>query len=292
MSYDNEYVSHTSDPGDGAVDVTCGTLIGQTQSPSVGKLMEAMAKAQANVVVPKFNRVGQARGGRYKYADLGAILQAAYATYSPHGVAVICQLNACGDGSHIFICRLHFGEEFIASTIHVPKTNEDQQMGARLTYRRRYNLALLCGLFAEEDGDEGAIDEAPRQARPSPARSEPAPARDEPKPEPVKPEPVKPKPATGTRKPFPQEQAEALANLAEDKLEAGKAPTEDECRAMFQHYRSRLYAFDTVEALEDWWGLHKGWVGQMAKINRTAGELMTEQYANAKRELMKEDANA
>jgi hypothetical protein len=251
------------------------------QSATTGKISKAMAEAQKNIVMPKFNRTGQARAAKYAYADLGAVLQAAYATYAPQGIAVVTQMINRPDGSHLCRVSLRFEEEYFASTVHVPPVVSDQEFGARMTYRRRYNTSTICGLFAEEDTDEGAQDQAsPRTSARTSGEARPEPRAQEPVKAPPPPETKK-----GTRRSLPPDEAEAMAHLAEDLLEGGKKPSDEQCRAMFQHYRSKIYSFDSVEKLDDWWGLHKGWADRLTKVNPTAGEHLIEQYKNARNEL-------
>ena len=136
-------------------------------------LWDATAAAQAELVQPRLDGVNPHFKSRY--ATLPAVMEAAK-VYARHGVAVEAELSA--GPPVVYRCRLRLGGE-VGSWCEFPvvaRGQSAQELGAALTYARRYAMQALLGLAGDDD-DDGEIaegrgkPEAPRQAVPNPAAS-------------------------------------------------------------------------------------------------------------------------
>ena len=107
------------------------------------------------------------RGGAtitFKYASLDAILKAVRPALAKHGLAVTSRLE---DG--VLITSIMGHGSFLSSSLPIEVGNDWKAFGGSLTYARRYTLAGLLGVAADEDTDATVDDEA-EGARPPPAR--------------------------------------------------------------------------------------------------------------------------
>ena len=126
------------------------------KSDSIKSLAEALAKAQADFSAVPFNATNPFL--KNKYADLGAIIQSAKPVLAKHGLSV-SQLAESEAGSiGVTTMLMHSSGEWVASTISLPISDEKgkssaQVAGSVITYLRRYALASVLGLYADEDGD-------------------------------------------------------------------------------------------------------------------------------------------
>lgn len=90
-----------------------------------------------------------------KYADLGAVLAACKEQLNDQGISVLQPV----DGDKVTTLLLHFSGEWIQSDgvpIVFVKQNDPQAQGAAITYARRYSLASMLSIPAEDDDGEGA----------------------------------------------------------------------------------------------------------------------------------------
>jgi len=149
---------------------------GVRMSPTIGKLADALAKAQAEMegatkdsTNPHF---------RSKYADLSSIRDACR-PLAKHGLAHLQPTRA--DGPHVTVTTLliHSSGEWIAEDLTLTAgSNTPQAVGSAITYGRRYGLAAMVGIAPEDDDGEAA---EPRNApvtavtdiRPKPAPAKP-----------------------------------------------------------------------------------------------------------------------
>ena len=116
-----------------------------------------------------------------KYASLGAVIQTSRATLARHGLAV-SQMPVSGERTiGVETILAHESGEWIGSTIALPLGEEKgksqaQVAGSVITYLRRYSLAGILGMYADEDGDGNApqtAPDAPPARRDSPTRPTP-----------------------------------------------------------------------------------------------------------------------
>lgn len=131
--------------------------INETQSQSIGKLLEALGKAQNQMegaVEDSSNPYFKS-----KYADLTSVWRACREPLTKNGLSVIQTLQVL-EGQLFLISVLgHVSGEWIKSFIPVKPSKEDiQSLGSAITYCRRYTLAALVGVCPVDDDGESAMD--------------------------------------------------------------------------------------------------------------------------------------
>lgn len=141
------------------------------RSESTAKLAEALAKAQGAMksavmgsVNPHFHS---------KYASLTEVMDAIRDPFAKNGLSIVQDAETPEEsGLRVTTLLLHVSGEWVESAVHVPVSGGNAQaVGSALTYARRYGLATLCGVVADEDDDGNAAStSAPSQAKkPDPA---------------------------------------------------------------------------------------------------------------------------
>jgi hypothetical protein len=156
---------------DGEAPYSQGPPFGTQQSRSIGKLGEALAKAQTEIE----NAVADSTNPHFrsKYADLASVREAAK-PIAKHGLAVVQQVVSLGSAIGVRTVLLHTSGEWLASTVYVePDKPGPQAAGSVITYLRRYSLAAALGI-AQEDDDGNAASPAPPPARAVTHRRPPA----------------------------------------------------------------------------------------------------------------------
>jgi len=134
---------------------------GLRMSPTVGKLGDALAKAQAEME-------GAAKDAtnphfRSKYADLASIRDACR-PLAKFGIAFLQPTRAEGPHVTVTTLLLHSSGEWIAEDLTLTAgQNTPQAVGSAITYGRRYGLAAMVGIAPEDDDGEAA---EPRNATP------------------------------------------------------------------------------------------------------------------------------
>ncbi len=127
------------------------------------ELSAALVQAQTEIKNATLNKINPHY--KSKYADLAEIRDCTIPVLAKHGLGIM-QLTAIQDGQVVLITRMiHKSGEFIES---VYPLNADplkpQAMGSAMTYARRYCLAAICGIAAEEDDDANTADKNQRKA--------------------------------------------------------------------------------------------------------------------------------
>lgn len=141
----------------------------------------ALKDFQRHVSNPEKNADGHARGGKYRYANLTAIWDTIRDPLTEHGLSVIQEAatEVRLDGSlwvtvTTTICH-QSGYEY-PNDLALPVSSSDEQgIGRAITYGRRYSLASLLGICAEDD-DDGAANKLPdqrAQTQPKPKVAQP-----------------------------------------------------------------------------------------------------------------------
>jgi hypothetical protein len=143
-------------------------------------LTSLLAKAQADMAPPKMDKKNPHFGN--KYASLAAMRESVVPALAKHGLA-LTQTTDFHDGAFILRTTLRGPDgEIIESTYPLPVA-KPQEMGSAITYARRYTMAALVGIAAEEDDDGNAGQKADKPAAPKaapPKAAPPAPAEGEP----------------------------------------------------------------------------------------------------------------
>lgn len=125
------------------------------QSESITKLLENFANAQGEfVTLPK-----DKQGYGYKYTDLDTVISTVRPILAKHGLGFIQSLTTTESGKNAVTTRLFSKEgEYLEDTIILPdismaKTNSAQNLGAAITYMKRYALCAMLGISSDEDTD-------------------------------------------------------------------------------------------------------------------------------------------
>ena len=134
-------------------------------SESIGAIAAALAKAQAELSNPEKSLTGiipasssQGPDRTFRYAPLSSGLDIVRKCLGRHEIAVL-QKTAIDDKSGLIrltTVLAHSSGEWVSSdwpVCPVTETAEPRQMGAALTYARRYALFTLVGIAGEDDMD-------------------------------------------------------------------------------------------------------------------------------------------
>jgi hypothetical protein len=124
-------------------------------SESISDFAAALAKAQGEMDNASLNKVNP--HFKSKYADLAGIRNATIPALSKNGIAVVQTTEMEADFLFVKTRLVHVSGQWIESEYPIPlAVDKPQIMGSALTYARRYNLAAICGIAAEEDDDANA----------------------------------------------------------------------------------------------------------------------------------------
>lgn len=135
------------------------------ESNTLGKLFDALAKAQLEMEVAKADANNSFF--KSKYADLASIVKASRPFLAKNGLSIIQRVLPNGNGILYLYTRLcHSSGEWMESRMPINPPKQDiQTLGSYITYLRRYNYAsMACVVAADEDDDgEKAMEEPRRQ---------------------------------------------------------------------------------------------------------------------------------
>jgi hypothetical protein len=125
------------------------------KSDTIGNLAKALALVQSQIkpaVKDSANPFFKS-----KYADLNSVWDACRDLLALNGLAVT-QLNQITlDGVIVETVLIHTSGEWISGEMYLPLTKHDAQgVGSAITYGRRYGLAAIVGIVADEDDDGNA----------------------------------------------------------------------------------------------------------------------------------------
>lgn len=125
-------------------------------SDSITNLATALAKAQAEIRPAIYDSTNP--HFRSKYASLTAVMEACRDALSKNQIAVV-QGAAVVDGAvAVTTLLLHASGEYISDELTMPFAQATpQQIGSSLSYCRRYSLASLVGITADDDDAEEAM---------------------------------------------------------------------------------------------------------------------------------------
>jgi len=138
------------------------------QSEQINELAAALAKAQSEMSNAPLNKVNP--HFKSKYADLASIRDAVIPALSKHNLSLI-QYTIQTEFGLVLCTRLaHSSGQWIEGEYPLPVVlDKPQAMGSALTYAKRYGMATMVGISADEDDDANAAQGAAKKAEPSPA---------------------------------------------------------------------------------------------------------------------------
>jgi hypothetical protein len=145
-------------------------------SSSIAKLAAALAKAQGNISAASKDKTNPHFKSRY--ADLASVWEACRGPLSDNGLAIVQLVASRGSVVTVTTILTHDSGEWIRGALTLTaRGSGPQDVGSAITYGRRYGLAAMVGVVADEDDDGNAA-----SGRPAPQQehreSKPAPAED------------------------------------------------------------------------------------------------------------------
>jgi hypothetical protein len=129
------------------------------KTDTIKELAIALSKAQSEMPPAQMNATNPFL--KNKYADLGSIIKTAKPVLAKHGLSY-SQLPVSDNGKiGVTTILMHSSGEWIASTMAMDLGEEKgksaaQVAGSVITYLRRYSLASVLGMYADEDTDGNA----------------------------------------------------------------------------------------------------------------------------------------
>lgn len=143
------------------------------QSAEVDKIFAAVVALQSEINNPKKSKQGHG----YKYAELAQIIELSREPLATNGLAVAQYCTAIDGQSYLVTQMIHSSGQWLRGYYPLEKAgmravNDAQQMGAAMTYARRYNLAAILGV-AQEDDDAASLGNQRQQQRNSPPHGAP-----------------------------------------------------------------------------------------------------------------------
>lgn len=143
------------------------------QSEQLNELGAALAKAQTAIR----SAAKDATNPHFKshYADLPAVVEASRGALTANNIAVI-QLPLCDpENGRVIVSTmlLHASGQWIRSAASaLPRDLSPQSVGSAITYLRRYGLASMVGVVADDDDDGNAAQ--PTRTQSSASKEAPA----------------------------------------------------------------------------------------------------------------------
>lgn len=124
------------------------------QSEEIKNLLESLAKAQA-----EFNTLPKDKEGYgYKYTDLDTVISTVRPVLAKHNLGFLQSLTNVNGRDGLTTRIFNTAGEWIEDTFLLPavtmaKTNAAQNVGAAITYMKRYALCAVLGISSDEDTD-------------------------------------------------------------------------------------------------------------------------------------------
>ncbi len=129
-----------------------------TESQTIGKLAEALAKAQGmmlNASKDKDNPFFKST-----YADLASVWDACRVPLSSNGLCVTQAVSILENKLILTTKLIHLSGEWMSSVIPITTANnktDPQAIGSAITYFRRFTLQSLVGVAPEDQDDDGNL---------------------------------------------------------------------------------------------------------------------------------------
>jgi hypothetical protein len=125
-------------------------------SEQINELAAALAKAQGEMKAAEMTATNPFL--KNKYADLGEVIKASKAPLANNGLSIAQPMSGNGEQITVTTLLMHASGQWIRETVTLPMTKEPgkslaQAAGSVVTYLRRYSLASMVGIYADEDTD-------------------------------------------------------------------------------------------------------------------------------------------
>lgn len=142
-------------------------------SNDITELAGALAKAQAEMKPAA--QSGKNPHFKSTFATLQDVWEAATPALHQHGLSVVQSTEAQDDaGLTVVTMLLHASGQWMRGEVRMPLAKADAQaVGSAISYGRRYGLAAMLGIVADEDDDGNAATAAAPARREAPPRQDP-----------------------------------------------------------------------------------------------------------------------
>ena len=152
-----------------------------THSPLLNELAPALAKAQAAMKAAVMD--GENPHFKSRFCTLSSIMDAVRKPLADHGLCVVQGPSASEGVAKVTTMILHASGQWIGSELALPvgERPTPQAIGSAISYGRRYGLAGLLGVVADDDDDANLAEESAKAspvaavrktATPAPAEAE------------------------------------------------------------------------------------------------------------------------
>ena len=143
------------------------------QSEAIGKLAEALSKAQGEIEGARMDSSNPFF--KSKYADLTSVWEACRKPLTKHGLSIIQSPGyICESPEYISLTTrmCHISGEWVEDVIAMKPVKPDpQSVGSLITYMRRYSLQSFVGVAPEDDDGNAASGQgqktAPKEPEPN-----------------------------------------------------------------------------------------------------------------------------
>lgn len=129
------------------------------QTEDIKELAAALSKAQGQFQPAKFNKINP----HYKrpYADFTSVMEACRIPLSENGLSVLQYCETINNQLNLVTMIAHVSGQWIKSYLPLMfKGDKCQELGASMTYMKRYGLSAMLGIVADDDDDDGEADAA------------------------------------------------------------------------------------------------------------------------------------
>ncbi|HNX77665.1 MAG TPA: ERF family protein [Candidatus Rifleibacterium sp.] len=125
-------------------------------SETIGKISEALSKAQGSFKNASFDSINPHYKSRY--ASLASIVSTAREAMSSNNLAVTQAASIADDRLSVTTLISHSSGEWIRDSISVKIDNDSIQMiGSKISYLKRYALSAMLTIVADDDDDDGEL---------------------------------------------------------------------------------------------------------------------------------------
>jgi len=146
----------------------------------INEIAAALAKAQGEFLPVEKDGAVNAGKFSYRYSTISAIRKATTPALSKNGLAVTQVIDHIGDLHYLRTVLMHTSGQTIESEMVINVALKPQDLGSLLTYLRRYQLAAILGIVADEDEDGQMAQNAAQPAKQGKTQTTGAPKSDEP----------------------------------------------------------------------------------------------------------------
>lgn len=128
------------------------------RSASINKLAEALAKAQSKFTSAPKNKINPHL--KSKYADLASVLDTVREPLASNDLAFVQVVETDGAKIICYTDLMHVSDQWVRGklVLHSAQT-AIQQIGAAITYAKRYALSAMLGIASDEE-DDGEAEQA------------------------------------------------------------------------------------------------------------------------------------